>query len=321
MIPLQTASPHPVTHLRFSPDGALLAVAQPHHGVTVLERATGRTVATCAMPRRGVLTGLIFCDGGMHIAAASAKGLEVFDARNGEPVLWKYGMSYKGMRLAERDGEAIGFGPSTAGPVWSSEKPTGLASAFDPLMHVYRPSFTPSPNGRFALEPTWRAIRLHDNRARRYIAVVYRPNADHDEPFLSAFCPLSRRFAVSDGRTLDVFDISPPEIQEEPESESESELAIAPPPHVHLDPTFSLAPDRTGEAPGWYPPFALCADGRGLLVKRPRNRIQLWDAPTATLLHEWSWRFEWVTCVAVSTDNTTAVAGGRHGRVLLWDLE
>lgn len=319
MIPLQTASPHPVTHLRFSPDGALLAVAQPHHGVTVLERATGRTVATCAMPRRGVLSSLTFCDGGMHIATASAKGLEVFDATSGEPVLWKYGMSYKGMRLAERDGEAIGFGPYTAGPVWSSEKPTELASAFDPLMNVYRPSFTPSPDGRFALDPTYLVVLLRDTRRDRYIAAVDRTD-DRNAVVVSAFCPLSRRFALNNGQTLEVFDFSLPDA-DEAEGESASGLPIAPPPHVHLDPTFSLAPDRPGEAPGWYPPFALTADGRGLLVKRPRNRIQLWDAPTATLLHEWSWRFEWVTCVAVSTDNTTAVAGGRHGRVLIWDLE
>ena len=84
MIPLQTASPHPVTHIRFSPDGGVIAVAQPHHGGTLLERATGREIAVCAMPRRGGLAGLTFCDGGRYVAAASAKGLEVFDAESGQ---------------------------------------------------------------------------------------------------------------------------------------------------------------------------------------------------------------------------------------------
>ena len=321
MIPLQTASPHPVTHLRFSPDGALLAVAQPHHGVTVLERATGRTVATCAMPRRGTLSGLTFAGGGKYVAAASAKGLEIFEAESGRAVVQSYGVYFKGIKLAERDGAVIGFGINHSGPMWRPDKPDEFDYTYDPLANVLRPTFTPSPDGRFAIEPTWRAVKLHDNRARRYIAVAYRPHADHDEPLLSAFCPLSRRFALSDGSSLDVFDFTPPEIPDEPEGESESELAVAPAPHVKLEPLFSLAPDRAAEPPGWYPPFALTADGRGLLVKRPRNRIQLWDAPTATLLHEWSWRFEWVTCVAASADNTTAVAGGRHGRVLLWDLE
>jgi WD40 repeat protein len=49
--------------------------------------------------------------------------------------------------------------------------------------------------------------------------------------------------------------------------------------------------------------------------------VQLWDAPTGTLVNEWSWRFEWVTAVALSADGLTAVAGGRFGRVILWDLE
>lgn len=321
MIPLQTASPHPVTHLRFSPDGALLAVAQPHHGVTVLERATGKMVATCWMPRRGTLTGLTFCGGGKHIAAASAKGLEVFDATTGEQVFRDYGMSYKGMRLAERDGEVVGFGLYTSGPIWSSARAADPKDAFDPLMNVYRPSFTPSPDGRFALEPVYRAVKLHHIHARRYVAEVGLAGAPAAGVVACAFCPLSRRFALNDGSTLDVFDFTPPEDDDEPKGESESGLPVAPRPHVCLEPVLSLKPERPFETGGWFPPFALCADGRGLLVKRPRNRIQLWDAPTATLLHEWSWRFEWVTCVAASADNTTAVAGGRHGRVLIWDLE
>jgi len=97
--------------------------------------------------------------------------------------------------------------------------------------------------------------------------------------------------------------------------------ARAPRPHVRLEPVFVLRPERAAEAGEWLPPFALLADGRGLLVKRPRNRVQLWDAPTGTLVNEWSWRLEWVTCVAVCADGLTAVAGGRFGRVLLWDLE
>src|SRR4051794_15809730 len=86
MIPLQTASPHPVTHIVFSPDGAAVAVAQPFHGVTILERATGRTLTVCAMPRRAALTSLTFSGNGKFLAAAHAKGLEVFDASTGVPV-------------------------------------------------------------------------------------------------------------------------------------------------------------------------------------------------------------------------------------------
>lgn len=319
MIPLQTASPHPVTHVRFSPDGARIAVAQPHHGVTVLERATGRVIATCAMPRRGVLSGLTFCDGGMHIAAASAKGLEVFDAESGMPVVRDHRVALKGLRLAERDGAVLGFGVDICGLVWQPEMPAHTRIPFDPLMRNVGSGFTPSPDGRFALEPFDRTVKVHDVRAQRYAASVDRTYRNR-EVVVGAFCPLSRRFALSDGYVIDVFEFAPPDVRES-EGDSASGLPVAPMPHVRLDPLFTLRPDRPAEARGWYPPFALAADGRGLLVKRPRNRIQLWDAPTGALLNEWSWRFEWVTCVGVSTDNLTAVAGGRHGRVLIWDLE
>src|SRR6266545_1012677 len=86
MIPLQLGSPHPVSHIIFSPDGSAVAVAQPHTGVTILERASGRTLAVCAMPRRAYLTGLTFCGNGRFVATAHAKGLEVFAATTGAPV-------------------------------------------------------------------------------------------------------------------------------------------------------------------------------------------------------------------------------------------
>jgi len=322
MIPLQTASPHPVTHVRFSPDGATVAVAQPHYGVTVLERATGRTIATCVMPRRGPLTGLTFCGGGKYLAAANSKGLEVFEAETGAPVVRDYGVSFKGMRLAERDGAVIGFGLHTGGPVWRPEKSAEIADAFHPLMNVFRPTFTFSPDGRFMIEPHYREATLNDVDRGRYVAVLNRPDKnDWEAVVASAFCPLGRRFALNDGYTIDVFEFSREEA-DKPEGDSPEGVAVAPMPHVRLEPVFTLKPDSAaGQSRGWYPPFALAADGRGLLVKRPRNRIQLWDAPTGNLLNEWSWRFEWVTCVAVSADNLTAVAGGRHGRVLIWDLE
>lgn len=321
MIPLQTASPHPVTHIRFSPDGGTIAVAQPHHGVTLLERTTGRAIAVCAMPRRGVLTDLTFCGGGKYLATTTAKGLEVFEAGTGAPVVRDYRVALKGVRLAERDGAVIGFGADVRGPVWQPETPAETKIPFDPLTSGFRPTFTFSPDGRFMIEPHYRQVTLTDVSRDRYVAVLHRSDEYPGAIVVSAFCPLGCRFAVNDGHVIDMFEFIREEIEDELESESPSELPTAPRPHTRLHPTFTLSPDKPAEAPGWYPPFALCADGRGLLVKRPRNRIQLWDAPTATLINEWSWRFEWVTCVAVSTDNTTAVAGGRHGRVLIWDLE
>ena len=68
------------------------------------------------------------------------------------------------------------------------------------------------------------------------------------------------------------------------------------------------------------PPVALTPDGRGLLVRRPKQRVQLWDVAGGTRLAEWGWRLEVVTCLAVAPDGLTAAAGGRFGRVVAWDL-
>lgn len=333
MIPLQTAASHPVSHIVFGPDGATVAVAQPHYGVTVLERASGRTLAVCAMPRRAALTGLTFCGAGKYVAAAGAKGLEVFDATTGECVATDFRDSFKYMRLAARDGIAYGLGLDLAGPVWRPQAPNGTEFPLDPLSNGRNLWLALSPDGRFALEPggrkpSRRAV-LYDATAARVIAKIELPAAG-EAVRVAAFCPLGYRFAINDGYTLNVFGTFAPADESEDEQTADTPLvqrdngtqpAPAPKPHAVLESTFSLKPEKASEAGTWYPPFALLADGRRLLVKRPRNRIQLWDAPTGTLSNEWSWRFEWMTCVAASADGLTAVAGGRFGRVLLWDLE
>lgn len=186
-----------------------------------------------------------------------------------------------------------------------------------------------SPDGRFAILGSSHFYEdLFDLASHRMVARI-----DRGEPHrrtVAGFCPLGRRFALNNGDAIDVYDAGAPDEEDEDEQQPDTPLvqrakgkrvALAPKPHTRLAPVFTLAPDKASEVGDWYPPFALLADGRGLLVKRPRNRVQLWDAPTGALRNEWSWRFEWVTCVAVSADGTTAVAGGRFGRLLLWDLE
>src|SRR5262245_24731336 len=118
MIPLQTASTHPVTHIVFSPSGSTVAVAQPHYGVTILDRATGGTLAVCAMPRRTMLTGLTFCGDGKYLAASHARGTEVFDATTGSRVAVNFHARYQWLHLAERAGTAFGMGTYFVGLIW-----------------------------------------------------------------------------------------------------------------------------------------------------------------------------------------------------------
>ncbi len=321
MIPLQTASPHPVTHIVFSPDGAAVAVAQPFHGVTVIERATGRTVAVCAMPRRATLTGLTFCGDGRVLAVAHAKGLEVFDARTGAAVLRNF--HYPRTRQLAASGDVV-LG-ATCGNETVLRKLLTVAdttiSLLQPRAAVYRADLaflTCAPDGSRLLSASGNRFVLLDASAGRTIAEIECPTGDSQVKRVAKFCPLGRRFAVNDGRTLDVYDA--PDTFDETGDDEPTAAAVAPMPHTLLAPVFTLKPDKPAGS-DWCPPFALLADGRGLLVKRPRNRVQLWDSPTGTLVNEWSWQFEWVTCVAVCADGLTAVAGGRFGRVLLWDLE
>jgi len=335
MIPLQTSSPHPVTHILFSPDEATIAVAQPHHGVTLLERATGRTLAVCAMPRRATLTGLTFCGDGRFLAAASAKGLEIFDADSGKPVTASFSEHHKNLLLAERGGAVVGAGVGDSRSVRLVLKPNDAgdhefsARAVAHCQGLVVTAF--SPDGRLTCG-LWRYRSiLFLLTANRVVAEIEYPRADESAKQMAKFCPLGRRFTLNNGCTLDVYDAGGLAEEEEDADDQQTEtplvqrvngtqaIAVAPMPHVKLTPTFTLKSAKPGEV-NWYPPFALAADGRGLLVKRPRNRVQLWDAPTGTLVNEWSWRFEWVTCVALSPDGLTAVVGGRHGRVLIWDL-
>lgn len=332
MIPLQTAASHPVSHIVFAPDGSTVAVAQPHYGVTLIERATGQTVAVCAMPRRATLSGLTFCGDGKYLAAASPKGLEVFETATGAPVAADFRDGFKYMKLAERGGVAYGLGSDLSGPVWRPIAPNKTEFPRNPFVNGPTLTMALSPDAKFSLVTGGRRLPLqsllYDAIAVRIVAKV--GGTTNDSLQVVGFCPLSRRFAINDGRTLDVYDTGGDADEGEDEQSAEIPLVqradgeravVAPKPHAVLTATFTLRPEKTSEAGSWYPPFALLADGRGLLVKRPRNRVQLWDAPTGTLLNEWSWRFEWVTCVAVSRDGTTAVAGGRFGRLLLWDLE
>lgn len=328
MIPLQTASPHPVAHIVFSPSGSAVAVAQPHYGVTILNRATGGVLAVCAKPRRAELTGLTFCGDGKYLATASAKGLEVFDANTGALAAANFRRDFKSLQLAERDGNVFGLGLCATGLVWRPDVPN--IAAFRSDCRPGHKSIALSPDARFALEPFAAGcrVKLYNVDTMRASGQIERhDDADSREVVVAKFCPQSRRFAFNDGRTISVYD-APARAEDEPPSEAASEshpvgttVAVAPMPHTLLSPVFTLAPESAPEAGSWYPPFALLGDGRGLLVKRPRNRIQWWDAPTGTVVNEWSWQFEWVTCVAASADGLTAVAGGRFGRVLLWDLE
>src|SRR5262249_58511941 len=108
-------------------------------------------------------------------------------------------------------------------------------------------------------------------------------------------------FAVCDGNDIRVYDAPAPDPDDATGAETPTEPSlveragtpVAPKPREVLSPIYRLGPaEGTQPAGRWRPPFALTPDGRGLLVRRPRNRVQLWDVATGSHAGEWSWRVE-----------------------------
>src|SRR5262249_49774944 len=125
------------------------------------------------------------------------------------------------------------------------------------------------------------------------------------------------------GRTVDVFD-STAEDPEDPDGVTArpEEKPKAPRPRPVLSPVFQLGPPEKWPAgTPWVPPVAFTPDGRRLLVRRPNNRVQLWDAAARCRLNTGGGGVDGVTCLAVAPDGLTAVAAGRFGRGVMWDLE
>lgn len=349
---LRTACRHPVTAVLFSPDGSQFATAQPQHGITLHDRMTGQPVRTFGNPLAAEYFSCLFCDDGRWLAAATPKGLELFDVATGAAVWKSYAWPLGHVRLAaDRDrllavgGKAVIEVPlsfETPLPKWRLVWPgeehfsvEDLRPSIDRAVARNGKGVYPhllSPNGRWLL-----GLRRNDSpvvvdvAARKVVAVLDHPATVGEAPLGSpmprltvAFVAAADRLAVGDGRTVDVFDVG-----EGSDKPGESELSAgslfqreqAPLPRSVLRPLFQL--DRPeGETPGqWWPPIALTPDGRGLLVRRPRQRVQLWDVRTGRLADEWGWRLEAVTCLGVAPDGLTAVAGGRFGRIVTWDLE
>src|SRR5262245_45737464 len=115
MLSIQTASPHPVTHIVFSPSGGTFAVAQPNSGITICDRVSGQPTATLTVPRAGQFTSVVFCDGGAKLAMSSHKGVHLFDTATGQALGRRGSVALSNGMLAVRGTELIGV---TSGHVW-----------------------------------------------------------------------------------------------------------------------------------------------------------------------------------------------------------
>jgi WD40 repeat protein len=323
---LRIATGQPVTHLTFSPDGSLFATAQPHTGVTVYDRATGEPVRTVGTNRATTYTSVVFLDGGARVAASSSRGLEVFDAATGaavgDPVPLSHMRHYRlvasGVRLLTALNGTVTeilLPPRASVPGWRTVWDKDAVHSL-------------SPDGRLAFVVRARAKPvLIDLRTDERLAVLDHPlrrgpyrNMLPASFAVVEFAAESNRFAVCDGQTIEVFDPAT-------EDSGCTDAGSIPRPRAVLEPVFRLERPEDWPPRGlpplvpWRPPFTLTPDGRGLLMRGPKLRVQLWDVDTGSLRCEWNWRLEAVACLAVAPDGLTAMAGGRFGRIVTWDLE
>jgi WD40 repeat protein len=343
MLTIQTASPHPVTHVAFAPDGSAFAVAQPNSGVTVCDRATGQPAVTCPVPRAGTFTSALFCGGGTQIAVSFHKGVFLFDAATGASLGRRGHPNLGNTMLAARGSGLVGV---TYGRVWDIPV-DGAARPTSRPIRSQALAVAVAPCGRWGFG-VYGSVRptLLDLAAARVGPVVDHPyRYSGYNPATAVFAPNGDRLAVCDGNDITVYDI--PAAEPDPDDEDESAdgpssapraVAVAPKPRAVLEqPIFRLEPPEGFKPPprprldfapedvrlnrNWRPELAFTPDGRGLLVRRPRNRVQLWDVASGSLLVVWRWALDSLTCLAVSPDGLTAFVGARFGKVVMWDLE
>ena len=325
---LRSASGHPVSHVAYSPDGATFAAAQPHSGITLHDRITGKAIRTAGSNRMGSYRGLAYVNDGTRLVASTPKGLEVFDVANGMAAVMEH-----------RHGKdaLLGTNGHDLFAAWATWVERVEFSSAPPVAHeVWRPSEIHiegySADGRLV---AWvmRTNRLvissvFATRVGRVCATAEVPGLKRlplvqaevglrrpPGPERVVFSPRGDRFAVRTGKAVVVFDVPR---EEEPEEEE----GDVPSPHGVLRSVFelhSLVKLPTGEA--WTPPVAFTPDGKGMLVRRPHQQVQLWDVASGTLLNQWNWQLEGVACLVVAPDGLTAVAGGRFGKVVVWDLD
>lgn len=326
---LRTASGHPVSHVAYSPDGATFAAAQPHSGVTLHDRVTGKAIVTAGSNRVGSYRGLVYLDDGSRLVASTPKGLEVFDVPNGMAAATHH-----------RNGKdaLLGTNGRDVFAAWATWVELVGFDASPPESHdLWRPGDTHiegfSADGRLA---AWvpRANRvavgnLFATRVDRVVATAEVPGLKKlplvtteaglrrpPGPERVVFSPRGDRFAVRNGKAVIVYDL--PTDSPEPDDD-EGDVPL---PHGVMRRVVTIpAPDKWPKDSPWHPPVTFTPSGRHLLVRRPHQQVQMWDVAGESMVAQWNWQIEGVTCLAVAPDGLTAVAGGRFGKVVVWDLE
>jgi len=323
MIRFQFPQRHPMARVAYTPDSLAVVTAQPHTGVFVRDRFSGATIREFPIPNVAEYDELAVSPCGRFLGIRHAKGFEIFSLQSsgGERVHRSWGVTAFSLangtirvinRLVDANHVMEWVLPLAAGVTGPEARPPVDITSGGTVIAM-------SPDGRGAVAVRQRGkpqlVELTTGQTVAELNFTLRRTPAGITGF-AVFSPNVGAVALGNGEKIAVFDLSEFDwttVREKPRQ---------------LHPVCEL--DRPDPAAGgtvkdrkaehWLPPLAFTPDGRHFLTLGLRERVQLFDAKSGGVAEQWGWRMEDVTCLAVAPDGLTACAGGRRGRLTVWDL-
>lgn len=324
MIRFQFPQGHPMARVAYAPDSLEVFTAHPQTGVFGRDRFTGRTVRELLLPNVAWYSRLAVSTCGRYLGVGGGGRVFAYDLASRaagalvqERVI-DFALVERRLRcIFRRRGDTLAADMALDPP---DGVILGIGTNLDPVALKSTGSvIAVSPNGRVGVAVRQRGKpQLVEFLTGQTVGELNFPLRRANENLIgfAVFAPTGTRLALCDGEKLGLFDLS-----------AEDWSAIPTQPR-QLHPECELErPDPTAggtakdqKAKLWLPPFAFTPDGRHFLTLGLRERVQLFDARVGKVVEQWGWRMEDVTCLAVAPDGLTACAGGRRGRMTVWDL-
>ena len=317
MRPLLVRPRHEIQHIELSADGRWLATCQHHHGITVRSTADGAVVRALPPKQIGAYSArLVFHPSGSHLAVlVQFQGqqfslVDLTDAQAGVRT-WT-STRLVGVRFSDDGSAAECVGNRTVKRVslhGPKEPADGLRTASS---YITNSLGCLSADGRLFVSEIYQSDRRRRFVVRKCAGRMTIAELPIQGPpgglAVPQFTPAGDRVITADGDGLAVYDIP----------------AARPADRKPLTVRHSVRIEATQPQPGLFPipvPFAILPCGTKLLMRGTKSRVELRCAFTGDVLTEWRWRMKHLTCLAVSADGTIAAAAGRHGEIVLWDLD
>ena len=318
MIRFQFPQGHPMARVAYTPDSLAVVTAQPHTGVFVRDRFTGATLREFPLPTTAEYTDVAVSTCGRYFGLLNAKGMGIrlMEGGGSDPLLSGRGMT--AFALLEGRIRAVNrYGDTNTVMEWvlpaATVSPAVALATSGTVIAL-------SPDGRAGIAVRQRGkpqlVELTTGATVAELSFPLRRDDDGNICGFAVFSPNAEKLALGDGEKLAVFDLA------------EFDWAAVADKPRQLHPLCELErPDPTAggtvkdkATEHWLPPLAFTPDGRYFLTLGLRERVQLYDAKSGAVAEQWGWRMEDVTCLAVAPDGLTACAGGRRGKLTVWDL-